>query len=73
MAGQDVIMNGRGFHDDSLKFIMNGPNFHNSSRFIWRQVEILLWMIENFMMAGQDFQDGRSKLVHWWKYHKLVF
>ena len=27
MAGQDVIMNGRGFHDDSLKFYYEWSKF----------------------------------------------
>ena len=33
--------------------------------FSWWQVEVLLWMVEIFIMTGQDFYDDRSRFLRW--------
>ena len=53
MRGRDFIMNGPDPHNDRSKC------YHEQSRFSWWQVEIILWMVEIFIITsviGCDFR-----------------
>ena len=60
MTGWDFILNNQDFHDDRLRFYYERLIFSS-----W-EFEILLWMVEIFMMTGRDFHDNRPRFFSSW-------
>ena len=68
---RDFIMNGRGdmlWKNDILRYITKGWDIITIGRDILRKVKILIWMVEIFMVTGQDFHDDSYERLRfsWW-------
>ena len=67
---RDFIMNGRDmlWKNDILRYITKGWDIITIGRDILRKVKILIWMVEIFMVTGQDFHDDSYERLRfsWW-------